>query len=153
MTSQKHKTLSFYFDKTQTRIITPVNLYPIPFNSSNSLSTDALWDTGASMSAITPEILRRLNVTPIDKKEIAGVHKTQAVDVALITIELPNGVIKKNIKVAVCDITFKVGLILGMDIISLGDLALSNGNNQTLISFASPPFQEKIDFNKKQNEP
>jgi len=40
-----------------------------------------------------------------------------------------------------------------MDIISLGDFALSNGNNQTLLSFAVPPFQEKIDFSKRQNEP
>jgi len=43
-------------------------------------------------------------------------------------------------------------MILGMDIISLGDFALSNGNNKTLLSFAFPPFQEKIDFSKKQNE-
>jgi hypothetical protein len=40
-----------------------------------------------------------------------------------------------------------------MDIISLGDFALSNGDDQTLLSFAVPPFQEKTDFSKRQNEP
>jgi hypothetical protein len=40
-----------------------------------------------------------------------------------------------------------------MDIISLGDFALSNGNDQTLFSFAVPPFRDKIDFSKRQNEP
>jgi len=43
-------------------------------------------------------------------------------------------------------------MIIGMDIISLGDFALGNGNNQTLFSFAVPPFQEKIDFSKRQYE-
>ena len=152
MAAPKHLTFSYYFQKKQNRIIIPVNLYSVPFNSSLSLSTDALWDTGASMSAITPEIQKQLQVTPIDKKEIAGIHNTQVVDVVLITLELPNSVIKKNIKVAVCNITSKVGMILGMDIISMGDFALSNGNEQTLISFAFPPFQEMIDFTKRQNE-
>jgi len=34
----------------------------------------------------------------------------------------------------------------------IGDCALSNGNSQTLFSFAAPPFKEKIDFSKRQNE-
>jgi len=49
----------------------------------------------------------------------------------------------KNMKMVVCNITSHVGMILGMDIISLGDFALSNGNEQTLISFAVHPFEEK----------
>jgi hypothetical protein len=150
MAVPKHLTLSYYFSQNQNKIITPVNLYPIPFDSSLSLSIDALWDTGASMSAITPEIKDKLKITPIDKKTIAGIHSTQIADIVFITLELPNGVIKKNIKVAICNIPSNVGMILGMDIISLGDFALSNGNDQTLFSFAVPPFQEKIDFSKRQ---
>ena len=152
MALAKHLTLSYYYTQKQTRIITPVKLFSIPYNSSLMLTTDALWDTGASMSAITPEIQGKLKVTPVDKKTIAGVHSSKVVDVVYLTLELPNRVIKKNIRVAVCDITLKVGMILGMDIITLGDFALSNGNEQTLISFAVPPFQEKIDFSKRQND-
>ena len=150
MAAPKHLTLSFYFTKTENRIITPVNLYSIPFNFALSLTTDALWDTGAGISAITPEIQKRLKATTIDKKAISGIHNTQIVDVVYITLELPNHVIKKNMKVVVCNITSNVGMILGMDIISMGDFAISNGNNQTLISFAVPPFKEKIDFSKQQ---
>jgi hypothetical protein len=152
MTAPKHLTLSYYYSQKQNKIITPVTLHAVSFNSSLSLSTNALWDTGASMSAITPEIKDKLKVTPVDKKTIAGIHSTQVVDVVLVTVELPNSVIKKNIKVAVCNITSNVGMIIGMDIISLGDFALSNGDGQTLLSFAVPPFQEKIDFSKKQNK-
>jgi hypothetical protein len=118
-----------------------------------TVSANALWDTGATMSAITPEIQNKLKVTPVDKKTIAGIHSTKEVDVVLITIELPNRVIKKTIKVAVCDMASKPEMLIGMDIISLGDFALSNGNDQTLFSFAVSPFRDKIDFSKRQNDP
>ena len=152
MAIPRRLTLSYYFDQKNRKIITPVNLYSIPYNASLTLSTDALWDTGASISAITPVIMNKLKVTPVDKKTIAGIHSTQTVDIVYITVELPNSVIKKNIEVAVCNIPSNVGMILGMDIILLGDFALSNGNSQTLFSFAAPPFKEKTDFSKRQNE-
>ena len=149
MSIPKHLALSYYYEKNINKIITPVSLYSIPFNSSLNLTTDALWDTGANMSAITPEIQQQLNAKPIDKKAIAGIHSMQVVDVVYITIELPNKVIKKNIEVVVCNFTTNVGMIIGMDIISLGDFALSNGEGQTLFSFAVPPFRDKIDFLKR----
>jgi len=148
----KYFALSYYYEKKQSKIITPVDLYSVPFNSAHSLTVDALWDTGANISAITLEVQQQLNATTIDKKVIAGIHNTQLVDVVLITLELPNSVIKKNIKVAVCNITSNYGMIIGMDIITLGDFALSNNKDQTLFSFAVPPFQEKIDFTKRKNE-
>ena len=96
--------------------------------------------------------MRKLNLMSVDKKPISGVHGSQIVDLVLITVELPNGVIKKNVKVAVCNMTANADVIIGMDIISLGDFAISNGNEQTLFSFAVPPFKEKTDFSKKQYE-
>jgi hypothetical protein len=36
-----------------------------------------------------------------------------------------------------------------MDIIRLGDFSIYNANNETLFSFAIPPFPEKIDLAEK----
>jgi len=152
MTISKHVTLSYYFENKQNRLIIPVQIHSVPFNSMRSLSINALWDTGAMMSAITPEIMDKLKAPPVDRKKIAGIHTSQEVDIVSITLELPNSVIKRTFKVAVCNITSNTEMIIGMDIISLGDFALSNGNAQTLFSFAVPPFRDKIDFTKKQNE-
>jgi len=52
------------------------------------------------MSAITPETREKLNSKTINRIKIAAIHTTQEVDVVLITIELPNRVIKKTIKAA-----------------------------------------------------
>jgi len=153
MADSKQSAVSYYFEKRLNKLVIPVQLYSYPFNSMLTVSANALWDTGATMSAITPEIQNKLKVTPVDKKTIAGIHSTQEVDVVLITIELPNRVIKKTIKAAVCDMTSKSEMLIGMDIISLGDFALSNGNDQTLFSFAVPPFRDKIDYSKRQNDP
>jgi hypothetical protein len=152
MADTKRTTLSCYFENRQNRLIIPVQLFSYPFNSMLTVSANALWDTGATMSAITPEIQNKLKVAPVDKKTIAGIHSIKEVDVVLITIELPNRVIKQTIKAAVCDMASNSEMLIGMDIISLGDFALSNGNDQTLFSFAVPPFKDKIDFSKRQNE-
>jgi DNA-binding sugar fermentation-stimulating protein len=152
MADSKHSTLSYDFENRQNRFIIPVQIHSVPFNSMLSVSANALWDTGAMMSAITPEIRDKLKATAVNRKKIAGIHTAQEVDIVAITIELPNRVVKKSIEVAVCNMTSNIGMILGMDIISLGDFALSNGNDQTLFSFAVPPYQDKIDFSKRQHE-
>jgi hypothetical protein len=56
MTDSKHVTFSYCFENKQNRLIIPVQLYSYPFNSMLTVSVNALWDTGAMMSAITPEI-------------------------------------------------------------------------------------------------
>jgi hypothetical protein len=40
-------------------------------------------------------------------------------------------------------------LIIGMDIITLGDFAISNKDNKTTVSFRIPPRDEPIDFLKE----
>jgi hypothetical protein len=70
----KHATLSYYFENRQNRLIIPVQLHSVPYNSMLSVSANALWDTGAMMSAITPEIRDKLKATAANRKKIAGIH-------------------------------------------------------------------------------
>jgi hypothetical protein len=37
-------------------------------------------------------------------------------------------------------------ILLGMDILTLGDLAITNANHRTVISFRVPPAVKHIDF-------
>jgi len=152
MALSKHATLSYYFESRQNRLIIPVQIHSVPFNSMLSVYTNALWDTGAMMSAITPDIRDKLKAPSVDRKTIAGIHSSQEVDIVSIMLELPNNVVKRTFKAAVCNIASSAEMIIGMDIISLGDFALSNGNDQPLFSFAVPPFVNKIDFSKRQDE-
>jgi hypothetical protein len=39
-------------------------------------------------------------------------------------------------------------MIIGMDVITQMDIAITNGGGQTQLSFAIPPFENRIDFSK-----
>jgi hypothetical protein len=131
--------LTYSYVKLQRRIITPVYLYGVSAPNPKDTVTNALWDTGAAISAITPRIQQELELVQIGTKYIRGVTGTSKVPVVLLTLELPNDLLKQNIEVAVCNFSNDVGMIIGMNIITLGDFALLHGNNHTEFSFTIPP--------------
>jgi len=64
-------------------------------------------------------------------------------------MKLPNLVEVKNTNVTVCNLVKDVDLLIGMDIIQLGDFSISNGKGKTLFTFAMPPFDDKTDLYDK----
>ena len=106
----------------------------------------ALWDTGAMGSAITPAVAQRLNLIPFGRVKVNGVNNVSMADIVRISIGLPNMVMVQEINVMVCNLVKDIDLLIGMDIILLGDFAISNGGDKTLFSFAIPPFDDKTDF-------
>ena len=104
-----------------------------------SVSTKALWDTGASGTCISYEVVHNLSLIPTGKQSINTPSGTSTVNTYLIDIILPNNVTIKN--VVVCDSEIgkqKIGVLIGMDIINLGDFAVSNYNGTTSFSFRIP---------------
>ena len=98
-----------------------------------------MWDTGATISAITPKFAEELQLIPAGTVAIRSATGLQDVGFVLLTIELPCGILKQNIKMAICDFSADIGVILGLDIITLGDFELFHGNNHTVFNFTSPP--------------
>ncbi|GHV90556.1 hypothetical protein AGMMS50268_10590 [Spirochaetia bacterium] len=119
------------------------------FPGGSGISVRALWDTGADGSAITPKVAQSLNLKPIDKANITGANESSMVDVVEISVILPNKVRVGDVRVTVCNLNGGIDMLLGMDIIMLGDFSISNGDGITLFSFAVPPFQNKVDLYEK----
>ena len=109
----------------------------------------ALWDTGATGSAITPAVAQKMNLIPINRVKVVGVNNVSVVNVAKVSIGLPNMVMVDEINVMICNLNQGFDLIIGMDIILLGDFSISNGGDKTLFTFALPPFENKTDFYEK----
>lgn len=63
---------------------------------------------------------------------------------------MPNNVIVQNVIVACADLGINIDLLIGMDIISLGDFAITNVNGKTIFSFRLPSVSI-IDFNCTEN--
>jgi hypothetical protein len=131
--------LTYSYVKLQRRIITPVYLYGVSALVPKDTVTNALWDTGAAISAIVPRIQQELNLVQIGTKYVRGVTGVKKVPLVMLTLELPNDLLKQDVEVAVCNFSSDVGMIIGMNIITLGDFVLLHGNNHTEFSFTIPP--------------
>jgi hypothetical protein len=106
-------------------------------------------DTGAMRSVVTPEIAKLLDQPYVDFVTVTGVNNVSKVPVIILSVILPNNISITSLKTAICDMRQGIDMLIGMDIISRGDLALSNADDKTLFSFAIPPFHDKIDPVKK----
>ena len=135
------------------RLLTEVRVFDI-FGGSARKGTNimALWDTGATGSAITPTLAKSMNLVPFKRTKVIGVNNISIVDVAKISIGLPNTVMVEEVNVMICNLNQGFDMILGMDIILLGDFSISNANGKTLFSFAIPPFENKTDLYEKAAE-
>jgi hypothetical protein len=117
-----------------------------PFNAR------AIWDTGAMRSVITPEVVKSLNQPYVDFITVTGVNNVSRAPVVVVSVILPNSIRITGLKAVVCDMRQGIDMLIGMDIISMGDLAISNGGDKTFFSFAIPPFPGRIDFVDKVEE-
>jgi predicted aspartyl protease len=132
------------------RLTSNAEIYNIAAGTSmNGNTVTALWDTGAMVSAITPSIAKGMNLIPINRVKVNGVNNSSLADVVKISIGLPNQFILKEINVLVCNLVSGVDMLIGMDIIQLGDFSISNGDGKTLFSFAMPSFEDKTDLYEK----
>jgi len=115
--------------------------------SNNIVEANAIWDTGASRSLITPEIAGKLNLKPVSKTLMATPSdKNIQSNVYLLNVHLPNRATIINVQ-ALEGTPNSCDMLIGMDVISLGDFAVTNFNGKTMFSFRMPSMAE-IDFTK-----
>lgn len=107
-----------------------------------SIEVDALWDTGATNTVISHDVVSALELVPTGKRPIKTPSGSQVYNSYLVDIMLPNHV---NIKdVCVCDSEIGdqgIGALIGMDIISKGDFAVSNFAGATVFTFRIPSIR------------
>lgn len=111
-------------------------------------SIKAIWDTGATGSAISKKVAQQLGLIP---SGIAKVHTANGIvnqSTYTIDIGLPNKVLIQGIVATEIDaFTGGCDALIGMDIINLGDFSITNYNGVTCMSFRVPSSYE-IDYVK-----
>lgn len=111
--------------------------------ATKAIKAFAIWDTGATGSVITPKIANDLGLKPIGKTEVHTAGGTHVQNEYMICLHLPNS-IGVNVRVTEANI-FNDEILIGMDVIGLGDFAVTNFNDNTIFSFRIPS-QEVFDF-------
>ena len=104
-----------------------------------------LWDTGASHSAITKESARLLGIEPFGEITVLSAQGEAVENCYLVSLNLPNLLFLPTVRVTECASNDIFGVIIGMDIISQGDFAITNVNGTATFSFCVPGI-ESIDY-------
>ena len=108
----------------------------------------AQWDTGASITCISHESANSLKLKSVGKANINTPSGSKEVDAFLLDVKLPGRITIKDLRVIDSEIGQQgIGLLIGMDIIGLGDFAVSNYNGKTKFTFRAPSVGH-VDFNQ-----
>lgn len=105
---------------------------------------NAIWDTGATSSAISPTVVKTLNLQPVGKCRNSTAAGIVSADVYLVNIILPNNVEIPMLKVSE-GLLNGTDVLIGMDVISQGDFCLTTHGNSTNFTFQIPSSHD-IDY-------
>jgi predicted aspartyl protease len=122
--------------------------------SSESVDVYALLDTGASNTCISKRLADRLNLEVVGNGMMDTASGLCETNQYYIDLVMRNNVSFTNIRAVEFTGDKVFDILIGMDILTLGDLAVTNAHHRTVVSFRFPPDTEHIDFvaEAKRNE-
>ena len=103
-----------------------------------------VWDTGATNTVISQRVVDACGLKPIGIAKVSTAGGECMCEEFLINIQLQNQVRFPNVRVTKADMG-KTDVLIGMNIITLGDFALTHKDRKTCFSFRLPSA-ERIDF-------
>jgi hypothetical protein len=100
---------------------------------------------------ITQRVVDTCHLAPIGMTQVHGVNSVTMAEVYLVNIYLPNMVAFVQIQVTKGGLPPDTDMLIGMDIITQGDFAVTHKNGTTKFSFRVPSITH-IDFVEQHNE-
>jgi len=107
----------------------------------DAIKCSGKWDTGCNMTCITRQKAAELKLRPYNRIIVKTPHGTSSFcETAKVALKIPNGQILPSFEVCVADMV-DTDLLIGMDVISMGDFALSrNQYGEMIVSICMPPI-------------
>ena len=115
-------------------------------SGAKSIQIQAVWDTGAMTSCISTRVASHLGLVPIGQNTHHSASGTFECIDYIVDISLLNQVKIPDVRVS--DFAGGPGIdaLIGMDIITMGDLSITNAGQKTVMSFRIPPDAFHIDY-------
>lgn len=106
------------------------------------------WDTGATGTCISRELVCQLELIPTGMVQVHTPSGIGVMNKYMINLILNNEIQISNLPVMDSEIGKQgIDVLIGMDIISMGDFAVSNFEGKTQFSFRIPS-QEHVEYHK-----
>lgn len=148
MTPPGHTAFTCRYNGRSSRLTNEVEVFP-PHGPSGPLPQgkkyQALYDTGATHSAISPKVTADLQLPSIGATNVGVGGGTLTTSSHLVNIALPNKVMFSMLRVAQMVLHGGIDVLIGMDVIGSGDFSVTHHNGNTTFSFCCPSRKE-IDF-------
>ena len=132
-------------------ILVPVPFQGYPQNQKMPVSARALIDTGASRSAVSNSFVQAAKLVSYEKCTIRMARGEYISSVYFVDIMFPHKMLAGNIKAAEFSGRHEFDFIIGMDILLMTDMAITNAKGATVLSLRSPPAGKHIDFTNESN--
>ena len=130
------------------RLTSEVEIFPAfqpPASPTTGKKYFALYDTGATHSSVSPRVVSDLQLASIGARNVGVGGGTLETTSHLVNIALPNRVMFGMMPVASIALHGGVDVLIGMDLLGLGDFAVTHNEGNTTFTFCSPSRKE-IDF-------
>ncbi len=137
MNSKKPQTVAFTtsYNGVARVLTTPIKIACF-FDQTKTKELVGVWDTGATHSSINKKYAEEMELPIVGMCQVNTAGGTVNASQHLINMTLPNGQ-KLNIIVTSTDLV-NTDMLIGMDIISQGDFAISNFEGVTRLNFRMP---------------
>lgn len=129
-------TMTSEFDTKQNRLICSVDLADYHNRDTIYKANKAIWDTGSAISCISERLAKKMNLKPDDIGIGITASGQKEVPYYRLDVYLSDKIVFKDLKVICFPLqNHDVDFLIGMDIISQGNLIISNENNKTCVRF------------------
>jgi predicted aspartyl protease len=124
----------------------------ITVNVSNTWTVRAMVDTGATISGITSRMIDQMGLNPQREDEFTSANGNGLSPIYVFDVVFPGGKVFENIEaVEICGDGHS-DFLIGMNILSQGDMAITSVNGKSAFSFRCPPAGKYIDFEEELNQ-
>lgn len=127
------------------RLVTEVEIFPASTTPVQGKTYQALYDTGATHSSVSPKVIADLQLQSIGAISVHVGGGTLPTTAHLVNIGLPNRVMFQMWRVSKVELHGGIDVLIGMDILGVGDFAVTHHGDKTMFSFCVPSRKE-IDF-------
>ncbi|GHV76633.1 hypothetical protein AGMMS49942_14540 [Spirochaetia bacterium] len=149
--------ITYKADRLLTRVITRLTIqhaeeFCIPRGLPlKPLEVRAMWDTGSTGCCVSEKLANALDLIGIASLDLTSAHGSKPANVYLIDLLFPDNTKAKNVIAAEIIPSGEFEIIIGMNIITRGDFALSNDRGKTVMSFRLPSTHSPIDFSEQED--
>jgi hypothetical protein len=132
--------LTIRWEQPILRVLTPVTARQAKSSGFElkQLDVSAMWDTGSMVTCVSKRLVRYLGLTSFESTTLTSLHGDSVTNVCFMDIVLPDGIVIENVSAMEIETQRDFDIIIGMNIIRLGDFSLCNDQGNTVMTFSLP---------------